>query len=64
MANNQNGDLCVIIRSPIEEFGVERYHQIEKQLDTVLVPLGFTRTGSDKTKSQIYMHYKCFAMAI
>ena len=57
-------DLCVIIRSAIEDFGVARCQQIEEHLDKTLVPLGFTRTGSDKTESQIYLHYRCFGVAL
>lgn len=57
-------DLCVIIRQPIEEFGIERCQQIEKELDKVLVPLGFNRIGSDKTNNQIFIRFKCFAVAL
>lgn len=58
MGEEFSDDLCVIIREPIEEFGVERCQQLEERLDKALVPIGFTRTGSDKTKSQIYIHFR------
>jgi len=54
----RNGDLCVIIRQPIEVFGVDNYHELEKELDLALNPVGYTRIGSDKLKTQIYIHYK------
>ena len=38
-------DLTVIIRKPIEEFGVERSQSIESAVDTALEPLGFVRSG-------------------
>lgn len=57
-------DLCVIIRQPIEEFGVERCQQIEEHLDDALIPLGFSRTGSEKTENQIYIRFRCFAVAL
>ncbi len=51
-------DLCVIIRSPIEDFGIDRYHKIEHAIDTILTPFGFRRMGSDKLETQTYIHYK------
>jgi len=57
-------DICVIIRQPIEVFGVDRYHQIEQTLDIILAPLGFSRETTDKTDTQIYIHYRCFGMAL
>ena len=57
-------DLCIIIRQPIEEFGVERCQQVEEALDDAPIPLGFSREGSEKTESQIYIRFRCFAVAL
>lgn len=57
-------DMCLIINQPIDEFGIARFQQIEQELDTVLVPLGFHRVGSDKTENQIHIRYRCFAVAL
>lgn len=53
-------DMCLIIRAPIEEFGIDRYHQLESDVGQTLARLGFTRIGTDKTETQIYIHYRQF----
>jgi len=55
---------CVVIDQPIEEFGIERCQQLEKQLDEAVVPIGFKRTGSGKLENQTVIFFRCFAEAV
>lgn len=61
MVEEFEDDLCVIIRSPIEEFGVGRCQQIEQELDKALAPLGFKRIGTEKAE-QTYIRFRCFGV--
>ena len=56
--NILDDDLCIIIRTPVEVLGVDKYHQMEQVFDMTLGTMGFVRIGTDKLKYQIYIHYK------
>lgn len=45
-----------------DQFNIDFIHQIEQEIDKVLIPLGFSRTGTHKGE-EVTMNYRQFGVA-
>jgi hypothetical protein len=46
------------------EYSIEYIHWFEKQMDAALIPMGYSRVGTEKSDDKIEFRYYQFAVAL
>lgn len=58
-----DADIVVTINHGLKDYSIELIQEIEKRIDTSLIPVGFTRTETSKCNSSVEIWYKQFGKA-